>query len=100
MPPNPEPTPIKTPWGRRAKSEATLWRHKPDGTYGDRPKGREMYYREYYHVHRAVKVHCEQCGRITSLSGAKRHRNSYPSDPRANLRIEGCITYLIRSSIL
>ena len=76
VPANPEPTPMKTPWGRCAKSEATLWRHKPDGSYDDGPKDLERYFREYYQRHRATKVQCELCGRAAALNGMRRHKRS------------------------
>ena len=70
------PQRIMTPRGRYAKSEATLWRHKPDGTYDDRPRNPDKYFTEYYHQFRGIMTQCDVCGRTTTLNSMSRHKKS------------------------
>ena len=77
------PLRIMTPRGRRAKSEATLWRHKPDGTYDNRPRNPETYYTEYYHKFMSIRIKCDICGRTTTLNSMGRHKRSQMCARRA-----------------
>ena len=52
------------------------WRHKPDGTYDNRPSNPDQHFRDYYHKHRAHKVACCVCQASVTRQCLRRHQRT------------------------
>jgi hypothetical protein len=58
----------------RARTEATEWRQKEDGTYDNRPTQKSEYFKMYARTHGCVKTVCEMCGKIVNKQEMRLHQ--------------------------